>query len=347
MRLAIPDGRLPLLARDGLTCACGTNQAVQVDIRTGQTDVLMRDAASCGFHHGQIAISKYVAGGRELVHGPITPPVDQNPGYMPQRAVVNGWVVSSARGQHFINGQPVTTYDPVQSTIEDFDGWHYCYKEHEGVWPLVVRNVETQAEVMRIDWAISNSVVWTDANGRPWVFANFDGAAVLYRLDGTLAQRFQQGEYRGALSDGPTQPWAWTCGQFTDGSPFICGRPFSDLSGPGIILRGLWWAGLAVVWRPTDQRWTVAGYYDGQGGVLDIDPDVNPAQPREVLDLGHSQPLPPVPPVEPAPPALVPCKVSQRPMFYANGDLKVTVRAPKGQLPTPKVGDVIEIVRPI
>jgi hypothetical protein len=64
------------------------------------------------------------------------------------------------------------------------------------------------------------------------------------------------------------------------------------------------------------------------------------------LDLGHSQPLPPVPPVEPAPPALVLCKVSQRPMFYANGDLKLTVRAPKGQLPTPKVGDVIAIVRP-
>lgn len=291
--LNIPNGFKPDLSDDGQTCACGFNEVLSVSLPDGAVTRLDfgGQASAAGFHNGQIVGSKYLLNGRDLIGGPIQVDPTQLPGVNPTRAVARGYVVSSAGGQHFINGKPVG-YDAGQSDIETFDGQHYGYKPHNVdpvVWPFFVHDVATLNLQIWIGASVSNAVVWTDQNGRPWVFCNLPGHAAIYNSDGLIYQ-FPQGEFRGALSNGPDGPWAWTCGQFTDGSPFICGRPFSAISGPAIILRGMWWAGMDVKWKPAESRWVVAGYYDGPGGTLYIEPNVDPAQPREVLDFGNSQP---------------------------------------------------------
>lgn len=305
--LTIPHGFAPLISPDGSQVACGLNDVQLVHLPSGAVEHLDvgGEANRCGWHDGKVVVSKYHAAGRELLNGPMMPPLNQNAGYMPIRAVLNGHVVSSANLTHYIDGQPVS-YDAKESAIEDFDGRFYIYKPHD-TWNLLV--LDTDEELITIIRApVTNAVVWTHPDAFPRVFANLANRGTIFHKDedGMIWHQFQPGEFRGALSDGPDGPWAWTCGQFPDGTPFVCGRPFSDLTGPGLILRGLWWAGLQVQWKPHEQRWVIAGYYDGPGGTLYIEPAVDPAQPREVLNLTPAPQEPPAPPTIPNPGTPVP-----------------------------------------
>lgn len=345
-RFQIPNGRLAIIRRpDGRRIACGNNEVIDVDVPAQAWTSVMQNAAACGFHGDVIAKSQYVVlpgggYGRHLIDGPVSVPDEQLPGANPVKAVAARHLVSSANGQHFIDGQPVG-YAAAGSGIDCFDGQHYGYKPQVGnPWPFVVRNV-WQQEVARITDPISNAVVFTDASGDPWTFANLSGAAHLWHKS-THAHAFQTGEFAGAISFGPdVHPWAWTVGQFSDGSPFICGRPFNDLTGPGIVLRGLWWNAIDVFWK--DGRWILAGF-NNDTGTTDVDDAVDPAQPREALDLTKPDAPTDPPPVDP-PTSGVPCVVRSV-TLYANGDRKVTIRVPESAFTPPiSPGDTIVVSR--
>ncbi len=272
----IPNGFRPCISADGLRIAAGFNAVLDIDAKTGHVTTIDThgEAAWAGWHNGVIAYGQYRPEGRVLVNGPMQPPPSQLPGVNPARAVVNGIVVSSANGQHFINGQPVR-YDAQQSNIEDFDGTHFGYKPFNGGQPFMVRNVHTQEVAVQLGEQATECSVFTAPDGTPWVFGNFTGRATIYNRAGVVYWQFPAGEFAGCLSLGPHGDiYAWTVGQNADGSPFVKGRPFSNLAGEPVVTIQMWWAGFQAVWREHDQRWTAAGYYNGTGGTLYIDADV-------------------------------------------------------------------------
>jgi hypothetical protein len=223
----------------------------------------------CGWHMGQLCVSEQTAGGRRLVNGPIVVPEDQAPGWFPARAVAGGHVVSSARGQHFIDGR-IAQYAPVVplDVIEDFDGRHYIHKEQAGdPWPLCIRDINTQL-VRRIARPLQNSRVFTDPQGAPWVFANETGLAVVFAPDGGVTPLLA-GESRGALTWHNGELIVWTVGIDADG-PFCVGRPLTGLhsSTPAIIVRGIWFVGIEI--EVTANGYLIAGCH-GEHGLLTVD----------------------------------------------------------------------------
>ncbi len=101
-----------------------------------------------------------------------------------------------------------------------------------------------------------------------------------------------------------------------------------------------------------DEGWTVAGMgsFDNPG-YLGCWVNVPYDAVRTPYGGSHdgTTPIPPtpIPPTPtPLPPNIVSAIVVSKPMLYTDGDLKLTVRVPAGQLPTPKRGDTIQIVKP-
>jgi hypothetical protein len=274
--IQLPGSWHPKVSPDGLV-AFGNGFTSILDPRSGQvTDAGGVRGPSgigsmwpCGWHVGQLCLSEQTVAGRRLVNGPMAIPEEQLPGWFPARAVAGGHVVSSAGGQHFIDGQRAQ-YAPVVplDVIEDFDGRHYIHKEQVGdPWPLCVRDISTRF-MQRIARPLQNSRVFTDPQGAPWVFANEGGLAVIFAPDGSATPLWPE-ESRGGLTWHNGELIVWTVGIDADG-PFCVGRPFAGLqpASPAIIVRGIWFVGIEI--EVTPSGYVIAGCH-GEHGLLTVE----------------------------------------------------------------------------
>lgn len=148
---------------DGQLVAYGNGETF-VRFPDGRTERIS-DGAPSGWHGRDVAVSRYLPNGRQLVwvnvdtgqetYSSIT--VEQAAGYFPQVACIDGHVVSSANGVHYLDGKLMPT-ELGAGVIEAFDGEHilYAVQAANGAYTTVVRSL-SGIDLHRIPGLLQNA----------------------------------------------------------------------------------------------------------------------------------------------------------------------------------------------
>ncbi len=197
-----------------------------------------------------------------------------------------------------------------------------------------------KTEMFRIGYKAMNAQVFSKG-GYPYLFVTEGDQAIIYGASGRSVVASDIPCYRGSLFTVDDVLWALTISTL-NGVSVGFARPWGDNKG----IRVNMWGGLAVAGGNDATRKMGFAAYHQDHGELTIRTDISYDNVRKLIteepDYTVGQP-----PVVIPPPTVttVDSKVATQPMFYANGDMKLTVRVPNGGLSTPKVGDVIRIVK--
>lgn len=276
------------------------NDVVNI-LRPDGTTLKLCDGSASGWRGRHVAVSRGTilqsgAYGRDLVLVNVDTGAEtrttidsaQNPGYWPQVAEINGITVSSVPGQHFKNGQPIST-EPGAGLIEDFDGEVILYPvQHEdGSYEFVARSITTLAD-RRIPGKLQNARLDRLPDGS-WVSWSGPGWMCVLAPDG---RRFDgpDGEGRGFISEHHGVVYCWTVTNEV-WTPLLLKRPLTAWRGtdPAVITREV--GPVALTHRETPTGTEVAGYLAGEfKGRLNIETIAHDA-PAVV----YARPVAPVP----------------------------------------------------